>query len=436
MDQTGALSQLMSTIMDSDVAAARAATLVTLKVQGLPVVLLPNLSIMAAMAWAVFQAPPTLAKLTTTLAPPSGGSPAGEAEPDAPAATMLAAEPAPAAPPEPPRLLAQLRRYRAASAAAADRLVPGGRRPRRTGLASRLHAKAPAGSTFVHAYPLATAHAGEAGGLDLGLHEGGLAAVAVDPAGRSAIDWQGSLPVKALMFDEKDHLVEERLLGAGAAKDMPEGIAAIVLQGLPAAQSGEPAGWHSATILARAGFWTFLGDGFSVRPQAPPRHDLERRLRHRLTELSCGDLTALNRVGTRAGARPGWLDTIFPAGTTVVHIEIGCTGEHEDAAHAAVLAVGAEPAPEPAPAPAKVERIEGGVRLTYKLPAGAERLVVRTRDEEGATVRSVLGAAEEMNRADVAPAMFGVALGASRSAPPPAAAIRVWTANPATETGA
>ncbi|QNM98726.1 hypothetical protein H9L41_11195 [Chitinimonas koreensis] len=438
MDQSGALARLMASVMAPGVVATREAILAALQAQGVPVVAEPDLSQIAALGWAIYQAPPTLAKLTETLAAVPGWN-----LPAAGPAPRLAAAAAPA-PLEAPRLLGGLRRYRmpavpaaavpAAAVPAAAAVEPAAPRAlgsddfqiRRNALGGRRFDPL----AFEPAVPLQSGGAASdmartfaarggpapAPGASLGvqLHEGTVVACAVDPRGKLALSRDGVLPLKALCFGDNDALLGEVLLDEGAEHgEAPAGTATVLVQGLGLGQHAA-VGWQLDAPLVRSGFDTFLADGCRLHPQAAPRYDLARRLKPRLTELTVADLALHNRVRTVGGGiEPGWLDTVLPAGMRQVAVQVE-GADPADAAQA-VLSIGAEIAPKPA----QTRAVAGGALLIYALPDGAGATAVRTLDRAGLQVAAVLGLAEPLTRngpASIELAAYGVRLG-SRGAP-------------------
>ncbi|HLO75583.1 MAG TPA: hypothetical protein VK196_03915, partial [Magnetospirillum sp.] len=188
-------------------------------------------------------------------------------------------------------------------------------------------------------------------------------------------------------------------------------------------------GWTEETVLARAGFQTFLGDGVVVRPQAPPRYDLAPGLRACLTEVTAAQLAGHNRVGAVAGIVAGWLDTTLPFDTrsVAVHVRHGA-GQHESAA-AVVVAIDGDDAPRPA---AHIATHEGSVLVFAVQPGTAP--TVRTRDNAHAVVTGVLGHGDTAAAAetDLNAASFGIRLGAG---PAPAAKVLIVSEPIAAEAG-
>ncbi|WP_323121966.1 DUF6603 domain-containing protein [Burkholderia alba] len=399
MDQSNALARMMNSIMQPAVVSARNGIMTVLQEQGMPVVSTPNLSVIAALGWALFQAPPTLARLTETLAAkPGWNMPAQVVS----GAVRPADEPAPR---EAMRVLGGLRRYRMPLAAAprdaqafhVARAMTGGRRFDPKALAA-------APDALTHGFGVARQ---DDDALTLRLNEGTVFACAVDPRERIALARQGALPVRAVCLAANDALLGEWLLDDGAPHPAPDGTATVLFQGTSVG-SRETVGWDGGAWLARAGFDTFIGDGYRVHPQAAPRYDLARSLRARLTELSVADLAAHNRVRTEAGIAAGWFDTVLPAGLSSIAVLVG-GGEDVDAASRAVLSIGGDEV-----RPAATRSLAQGMLLVYAVGDGAAQAVVRTHDRDGLQVLAVLGlpdAPEAVGFAPVQAASYGVRLG-------------------------
>ncbi|KTS23845.1 hypothetical protein NS230_16375 [Methylobacterium indicum] len=436
MNQAGALARLMSTIMDAGTTVpARNRILAALRGQGIPVVADPDLSVIAAAAWALYQAPPTLADVTETLAG-AAPAPAPVAAP-APAASARAAAVA-SARTRGPQLLGAVRRYRIAQPAApavAHALARveapealfaatsyDGARPNAALLSSFLGPQVP-----------------DPGGLNLRLGEGGVSICSVVPSAVTQLQVSGTLPVRALCFDADSLPLSDDLLVPGApAHAAPAGTAVVSLQGVPDGAADQPVGWQADTCLTRVSFATFLGDGCVVRPQAPPRYSADRR-KSRIGTVRMTDVIAQNRVETRAGIRAGWIDTVLPATVATVAVLVRAG----DPAAVAVRVGRQGGALDQAPlAPSRTLTAVDGLVLLFDVPsreAGVTgQVVVRTLAADAAVLRGVHGlppttaqgfAAQGVAArwSGVALAGYGVAVGETS---PPVAHISVRSTPP------
>ncbi|QVN23783.1 DUF6603 domain-containing protein [Burkholderia pyrrocinia] len=418
MDQANALTRLMNSIMQPAVVSARNAILAAVQAQGVPVVPTPNLSIVAALGWALFQAPPTLARLTETLAAVPGWNL------PAPVVTGAAQPAHDAAPREAVRLLGGLRRYRMPATVAPRAAQPAGFRVERPTTGGRRFdpvALSTAPAALAHSFGIAR-RADD--GLAMRVNEGTVVACAVDARERIALTRQGALPVRAVCLAGNDALLGEWLLDDGVPHAAPDGTATVLLQGT-AVGPHAAVGWEAGAWLARAGFDTFIGDGYRVHPQAAPRYDLARALRARLTELSVADLAAHNHVRTDAGIVPGWFDTVLPAGLRSIAVLVAGS-EDVDAASQAVLSIDGNGAHA-----AVTRRLDDGVLLVYAVDGGEAEVVVRTRNQDGLEVQAVLGLADAPETVGLAPvhaASYGVRLG-STVAPSSRVAIHMVSAD-------
>ncbi|WAC71546.1 hypothetical protein OU995_18415 [Roseateles sp. SL47] len=421
MDQSNALAKLMNSIMLPSVISAREAILAALQAEGLPVVAEPDLSMVAALGWAVYQAPPTLAQLTETLAALPGWNLPAASAPSAPPALTEAPSLAP------PTLLGGLRRYRmptadagrATAGGASGAVSPGAFRVVRALVGGRRWdplAPSPEAHQSAKDFGLAAVPApmGQASELQVVLQEGTLLACSMDARGRCKLGNDGPLPVLALCLGDNDAYLGSMRLDSQSAQTAPAGTATLVLQGLPY-QAGDIHGWDRDVQVVRAGFDSFLGDGYLLHPQAAPRYDLARSLRPRLTELSLAELIQHNRLDALAGIVPGWLDTVFSADVRSVLIQVGGVAATPDAAKAVVLSIGAKPA-----LPVEARTLPHGVLLVYAVDPAAvppsSELAVRTRDAAGLQVLSVLGLTQAPATAGIGTVQvsnFGVRLGSS-----------------------
>ncbi|MES2706267.1 MAG: DUF6603 domain-containing protein [Verrucomicrobiota bacterium] len=279
--QDQALAIMMSTIMDPAVAAARESVFGALAGMGIVVENNPDLSVMASSADLVVQAPPVLAHLGVFLAT---SVQAGAVVPNPPPAAPMAAKAS--APAGPPQLRGILRRHRANGVRTSrwsemERPAAAGRRrsgPRVSG--------EPVSSLL---YPGTVSH-WEAEG-DIG-----------------AIGYTGEVPARFTCFDHNDELVGDLYDRNGGTVKLPPGTQAVSAYGSePDSSSLTEAGWDASDEVLRVNSRWFLGEAFTLRPQAcialrRNRRRMERGL------IDIAEVQALNRV---TGGRAGGIETVF-----------------------------------------------------------------------------------------------------------------------------
>lgn len=438
MNQAGALATLMGTIMDAATTVpVRNGILAALRGQGIPVAADPDLSVIAAAAWALYQAPPTLADVTETLAPAvQAPVPAVAASAAAPALA-----PAAAAGVRGPQLLGAVRRYRIAqpaALAAGPSLAAGPALARVEAPEALFAAEAPEALFAATSYDAARPNAAllssflgpedpDPGGLNLRLCEGGVSICSVMPSAPTQLQVSGTLPVRALCFDADSLPLSDVLLMPGAAAQaVPAGTAVVSLQGVPAGAGEQPTGWQAESSLTRVSFATFLGDGCMVRPQAPPRYSADWR-KPRIGTVRMADLIAQNRVETLAGIKAGWIDTILPATVATVAVLVR-TGD--PAADAVAVRIGRQGgALDGAPlAPSRRLAAADGTILLFDVPppgaCATEQVVVRTLAADAAVLRGVHGlppaAAQGVAARWSGVALSGYGIAVGRGSPPAA----------------
>lgn len=340
---------LADTVMAPDRVAVRAAILNALRDHGAAAAsLTPNLSVLAAFADQIYQAPPSLAALGADLAPAPRRLRAWKPEPPP-------AEPAPPADTA-PRWLASGWVYAlpaAQSGPARSILI---RQPRQFARWTELPAREMAPLTLTPG------------------------AVAILDAGNGAmppvLSVTGPLPVRAVAFDAAGRVLHDAVADAGDVA-LPPDTARVAAAGLPEDDGDAVVGWNRLSLLLRVDHHTLLAAGCTVRSQSSPQIWRNGRIQPYGTIEAAGLLDG-NRVQTGVGvAQPGWVKTLFhrPVATVAVLV----SGDPLKAALAPQVFLAATPSPWEAafdaPAvPAMILPLDDGAALLFGmagLPADA-----------------------------------------------------------------
>lgn len=317
--QTNPLAQLMATIMQPDVVAMRDAVLAALRAQGYPARVHPNLVVLAHYANDLYQAPPMLAAVGTgiSLSSSMGIAPYELAAPAAAAAAVREAVPATV------RLIGAANRYLGVS----DVVSPAGKaggslRLKSARVNGRWIEKTRSGFTHpgLNAFRSGNAAvAGPEGGYSSAASEsvqvfaGSSALVALHPpkGSQSRVDVQGTQLVRLIELNAFDEVVGDRLVPPGTRAILAAETARAALFGPLAQADGECiVGWQRDTVLTQIGRYSFVGEGCTVRPQAPPEWKQNGRyVKHGLMEAA--HVLRNNIVRVRGAAVPGWLETVL-----------------------------------------------------------------------------------------------------------------------------
>lgn len=269
-EQEHALARMMDTIMDPGVAAARETVFETLATFGIAVENNPNLAVMKAAADLVVQAPPVLAQLGVFLATTVQPGTQVASEPPAPSATMAIK------PFAPPQLKGVLRRYRIG------------------GVRTSRWSEHPAPESRLHTDSLASVlHPGATGHW-----EGAVA----------RLSYSGEIPARITCFDSNDELIGDVHNHTGGDLELPEGTRAISAHGLePGDALADVAGWNRTDEVLRVNTRSFIGEGFTLRPQA--HLTLRRNRRPVLRGLL--DIAAIQAANQATGGKQGGIETVF-----------------------------------------------------------------------------------------------------------------------------
>ncbi len=327
MDQTNRFKVLMETIMAPSVIVLRTTVMQALMDAQVAVIVDQDLSVLAAFADQIYQAPPSLAKLGFDLADSASQSklaaparaffaPLTAAETEAPRAPrLLGTTQLYALPTAPARAAAPAHGVEGSVAARSlHRLMNTGGRVRgrwRDEERRTLHS----GSTGSGSETLAV-RPGTVSVLDTGTGKGGV-----------HLDLAGGTPVRAYVFDRagrilSDHTYHPDAAPDGQGIDLLDHAHQVAVVGLANDNIGKGAvvGWTTHTLLAQVGPYTLLGNGFTVRPQVNPR--MRQRMRELKRDLIDGSaMLARNRVQTGVGTTaPGWVETVFTHGMDTVAV--------------------------------------------------------------------------------------------------------------------
>jgi hypothetical protein len=294
------MAKIGSTIMSSDpannVVARRNAMFAALTDAGLYTPPSVDLSVMARFAASLFQAPPIMAELSETLAGDTGaalGRNASGKETEKAVATWAPATPAG----RDLRQIGSLSRYRRSAVATAR------------GVAATHAAATPRpANVYVELANQRIAAAATGGDRKIRLHDGSYELWQIPPGARAGVAVQGGVPVRIVAFDAHTDLLDDRILPAGEAVQLPEGTATLAVQHAAhlAQDHGQLIGWTPRTELLQANPARFVGDGFTVKPHGDPRWRRRGRIqRHGIMDAP----TMLRRNRTRRG--PGWIETSF-----------------------------------------------------------------------------------------------------------------------------
>jgi hypothetical protein len=267
----------------------------------------PDLTVTAAAADLVMQAPPVLAKVGVYQ---TGTVIAGQVV--GPASAMKAEESE--APPSSPTLkLGVLRRYRIGNAPALPAYE--GLLPYSQAVSARwVDASRTVERRALRAFAAADARAADTGRSRATVHPGTLVMWDVDERVRHRLDVDGALPSRAICFDRHGALLSMRAADSRDTTTLPKATAALAVQGAPPTPRERAIGWQLDTALTRLNEYYGVGEHCVVRTQNITR------LRHKgryvaRGQVSAGELLRNNFVRTRGGGlRPGQVETVFPGG--------------------------------------------------------------------------------------------------------------------------
>lgn len=277
LPQDTPIQTVMDTVMADGVVQTRNAILEALQDRSLVAPTNPDLSVMAAQATDIFQAPPVLARLSETLAPAPGGA---QSLTRYARATEEEAPPPPMAAPQPQ---GSARRYAGQAVAAT---------------AARLACRRVRGSWSAR------------GAEEPVLRRGGVTAWALDRRATHALTHQGPLLARVVGFDER---LEPAFTAhiEGGRLTLPQGLEQAVVCGVASARP-DVAGWQRGGTLVRVNARYLLGDDCLVKPQAVLRH---RKLGPQ-DVLGVDHMLDLNQVEGADGRRAGWVTTWLPGHLT------------------------------------------------------------------------------------------------------------------------
>lgn len=294
-------------VIQGSVVDKRNAILRALQASAIEAPLDPDLSVTAAAADLVMQAPPVLARVgiyqTGTVA-------AGRVVGPAAAMRVEAAE-APAI--SLTLKLGVLRRYRIGAAPASPAYA--GLLPHSQAVSARwVDARRTVERGALRAFAAADAKAADTGRSRATIQPGTLVMWDVDERATHRLDVEGELPSRAICFDRHGALLSMRVAGSSDATTLPKATAALAVQGAPPTPRERAIGWQLDTELTRLNEYYGVGEHCVVRTQNITR------LRHKGHHVARGQVNASellqnNFVRTRGGGlRPGQVETVFPGG--------------------------------------------------------------------------------------------------------------------------
>jgi hypothetical protein len=330
----------MATITSPATVAKRNAALTALAYLNSAVMLDPSLAVMAAAARNIIQARPVLARPGVYQAE---GPQTAVATPRA----TLAPAPVSEASAAPPELVATMRRY-ASRRGAPDPLLPG--------LPRQAH------RTVVTVQDVAADQEAPA------LTPGTLVQWQLAPQVRHTMHVEGGASWRATCFDPHGELIADVESAANGALALPEGSAAVTLQGLDPVRA--VAGWQVDGDLLRLNRYYFAGEGCLVRIQ----NVLPGPTRGLGDSGPCCTqaLMEMNRVRGRDGLRPGWIETVIPGGRERFAVSCRLPEGLDATALRVTASLGDRPgAVGDAPlVPVAIETEATVTRLTFDAPAG------------------------------------------------------------------
>ena len=373
IDQLGAITRMMQTIMAPTVIARRNAAYAMFRQANLDAPADPSLSVMAAAADLVVQAPPVLAHPGVYQAPaavPSRKLPRAAAQ----VAAVSDRVPPPAT--HAPRLVAVMRSHALDGTAVAAHPA----------LAAQIRRMA---SRVV---PVARADA-----ADLRVPPGHSALWMLDPQQPQDITLTGSGLMRVLCLDADEAMLADLTIPTPTdSYALPQGTRHLLLQPVGAEQDG--IGWQLDTALLQITPHLAVGAGCTMRTQnAICRPLRDRRNRYRIIEAE--ELLLHNRVTVADGSlRRGWVQTMFPGAVASVTV---ITDLDPDAAAARlqVLAI-RDLVPGLAAtrtlAPAEIAARRGGSAARFDIPGAADggaclSLVTRLAGGEAGQLLGVIG---------------------------------------------
>ena len=383
--QTTPLAQLMSTVMAAPVVQTRTAVLAAIRTQGFPAEREPSLTVLAAYADQIYQAPPVLAATGTLVSatPPT-----------------LSSSPAPVAPP-----LSLSGKHAVPQKVAAVELIGGANRYRSGNLAhthtgavqtamlrlpsvrttgrwiERTTSGAPHPSLQLlrgPGFPTPDVDGVPSSQQTVRVMAGSAALLHLSiPSGSKArMDLAGNVRTRILELNQYEEAIDDHIVNAGTRAALHDQTVELAVLGLPEdEESQQIVGWQRDSMLVQAGRYNFIGSGCTLRPQASPVwRDRGRSFRPGLVEAAA--VLGKNRVSIANAEAPGWLETLLQAGPSSVAISVA-------AADAATLPESLEvrlawgyiqnqeltPAYAGLAVPSFVQKVQGGAVLHFDLPA-------------------------------------------------------------------
>ena len=218
------------------------------------------------------------------------------------------------------------------------------------------------------------------------------------------LDVQGGLPVRLIELNEHDEVIGDRIVAAGTRAILAGETTHTALCGMGASSAGSRVvGWQRDTSLTQVGRYSFVGDGFTVRPQVPPLwRENGRYVKHGLMEVA--HVLRGNTVQVRGESVPGWLETVLagPVGSVAIAVR----AENVEQARSlqvrlAWLAQAWSPVYDAAAEAATVVDAEGGAILHFnapQAPAGAKWLGVLVSGPLTPSLEGVWGLADEVSQ--------------------------------------
>jgi hypothetical protein len=398
LGQSGAFARLADTIMKTanpSVVAMRRDVLQALRAHNVDAVIDPQLSVIAAHAEDLYQAPPVLAEI-------GGAIPSVTAlRAAAPPGRLAAAPPAAViARPGSVRVESAANRYLASGPG----IQPGAGTPLllRTTRAYGKSVSEPRQGAVGRG--IAAFAGGAASGTQVRFQvlEGGSAVCVVDRGGSASASavMSGGVPMRMIQLNEHDEVVDDTLWTRASTVQLRPDVRSIAFHAhtaQPPAASA-PVGWQSDTLLMQVGRYTFVAEGCTVRPQASPIRRVQgRHVKRGLIEGA--QVIAHNRVRGAGRVHPGWVETLLPGAPTALAVIVS-GGTVADAAAVTVKTAetpkGGEAKYAAALVPATVIAAKDGFVLFFDVPpalASAASLAVFVQTTGALKLRGVWGAA-------------------------------------------
>nr|WP_020406518.1 DUF6603 domain-containing protein [Hahella ganghwensis] len=379
--QLNAYTQLMTSIMSSDVIPVRNAIYATLEAYNILAPANPDLSVTASSADLVLQAPPVIARIGVYQ---NGGVVEPGSAPVLTAASKVAAAPKQTQV-KAPELLGLFRRYRS-TAPAAQTLTPlptyRGQAKGRWTVTSGV-VKRSAAATSLSSIPEPEFRT---------LYNGGIAVWKVDTQVGTTIDVSGKLPVVVATFNRSGALLFLTTLAADyGTYTLPEGTASVAVQ-VFGGEAGNTIGWQRDTVLSKVSSCWTAADACLIRVQNSQRIDAIGGAE--IGVLAADKLLQRNRItGANQRQYDGWIQTLFPAGSSMIGVLLSGKDVSEDAI-SMTLARGRIPTKQDQAIVSNREQYNDSTLLLYQVPDGTDTDYIGsllTMEDDSTSVLGIYG---------------------------------------------